>query len=302
MTKPFNPDTELYDMDHVVGRFTYINHIFSPKNLFYSSSTLYEYQKNIDYWKINKESKLDNCELWRQHYIVKSNMHPETKEPVQIPFRWSCYVPVQIPIVYATYVLPRTTFNQVISQSVNQIYNFGVNYNNSSASNPMSAKDIAASLCLTLGSAVTFSVGIRKLLSRIHSTNIILKSLLFMTPYFGVAGASSMNLFFSRYKDVLHGVEVIDPETNEIYADYKSKIAGWNGFITNLFVRFAIPVPTMLFPVISDNLFKKYWNAYRTKKIIRYPIVSFIIYLSLTIGVFGGQSLFKPMGSIKLKY
>ena len=55
-----------------------------PTNLLHSNASLLEYQKSIDSFILSKNSKLSNKELWDQYYIVKSNVHPETKQPIPI--------------------------------------------------------------------------------------------------------------------------------------------------------------------------------------------------------------------------
>lgn len=89
MVKPFNPEQELYDLGTFTGRLSYFLHTLSPRNLAYGNSTLEQYQKNIDEFVATKTSKISDEELWDQSYILKSNLHPETKKPIQLPFRFS---------------------------------------------------------------------------------------------------------------------------------------------------------------------------------------------------------------------
>lgn len=70
-----------------------------------------------------------------------SNLHPETGNPVFPTFRWSAFAPMNIPIIILLAILPPTTMNQVIGQSLNQTLNFGVNVANASASNTMDIKE-----------------------------------------------------------------------------------------------------------------------------------------------------------------
>jgi len=72
---------------------------------------------------------------------VASNLHPETGDPIVPFFRWSAYAPMNIPIIVMLAILPPTTMNQVIGQSMNQTLNFGVNVCNSSASNSMDIQE-----------------------------------------------------------------------------------------------------------------------------------------------------------------
>ena len=176
--KPFDANTDLFNLDTFMGRYSHFSKILSPFNLFYSNNQFLQFQNNIDEYMSAGKSKFSHKELWDQLYIVKSNLHPETKKPIQLPFRWSCYVFTNIPIIFGLAVLPPTPFNQAIFQSINQANNFGVNVGNSSASNPMSNKEIVTSFTLAVSSALCVSIGFRKVLLNTKSNNHFVKGLL----------------------------------------------------------------------------------------------------------------------------
>ena len=67
-----------------------------------------------------------------------------------------------------------------------------------------------------------------------------------MTPYLGLVTASSVNLFFSRSKDLNEGIYVIDPETGEKLETEKSKKCGLLAFKDSLAVRWLLPIPSKL--------------------------------------------------------
>jgi hypothetical protein len=103
-----------------------------------------------------KTNKFTSSELWTMRYgknsnfqslklifsAVMSNLHPETGKPIFPTFRWSAFAPMNIPIIVMLAILPPTTMNQVIGQSLNQTLNFGVNVANASASNTMNLQEI----------------------------------------------------------------------------------------------------------------------------------------------------------------
>lgn len=91
-------------------------------------------------------------------------MHPETEEPILWPFRFSALTPLNVPIIAGISLLPPTPFNQAVSQTINQCYNFAINVNNASQSNPMTNNEIIFSQCACIGSAIGVSVGLRKML------------------------------------------------------------------------------------------------------------------------------------------
>jgi hypothetical protein len=174
-TKQFDAAVELYDLDTFYGRYRHFRLVLSPFNIFHSNESIKQYQKNIDDYTLTKVSKFTSRELWQQYYVIKSNLHPETKEAIQMPFRWSCFVPMNVPLLFGIGLLPPTPFNQAIFQSLNQAYNFGVNLFNASASNPMNNQEVMTSASLAIGSALLVSVGLRKALIKIKSQNQIIK-------------------------------------------------------------------------------------------------------------------------------
>lgn len=75
-----------------------------------------EYGKILDSVDTNPEirKKYSDAELWKLRYIVDSNIHPQLKEPVNILFRTSTFVPVNVPLAFGLAVLPPTVFKITI--------------------------------------------------------------------------------------------------------------------------------------------------------------------------------------------
>ena len=142
------------------------------------------------------------------HYICKGNLHPETGQPVNRLFRWSNFVVTNIPLIMGLAVLPPTTFNQIFFQSLNQSYNFGNNVSNASSSNQKSTGELAVSYVAAISSAVAGSAGLRSYLVRRNFQGPLGRGLVALTPLFGIVFASSVNLTFSRSKELLNGIPV----------------------------------------------------------------------------------------------
>ena len=100
---------------------------------------------------------------------------------------------------------------------------------------------------LAVSSAIVGSVGLRKLLLRVKIGGFLGKCLLEMTPYIGLCFASSVNLLFSRNKDLTEGIYVIDPATGEKIETVKSKKCGLLAFKDSLLVRWLLPIPSKYF-------------------------------------------------------
>jgi hypothetical protein len=226
----FSGKDDLFDLDTFFGRYWHFKKMNNPGNLMHTDAKLLEYQKNIDEYIQTQTSNLTNRQLWRQHYVVKSNVHPETKEPIPILFRYAGFVPYNIPIIYGISMLPATPRNQMISQTLNQTYNFALNICNSSASNPLSNQELVISYFSCCAAAIGVSVGFRKFLLGLKSQNLFTKGLIMITPYLAVTCSNSINQFCARYKDLANGFEVIHPGTGEIVKGAKSVKAGYAGF------------------------------------------------------------------------
>jgi len=138
---------------------------------------------------------------------VSSNLHPETKDPIPILFRYSGFVPYNIPIIFSISLLPPTPINQALSQTLNQTYNFFLNVCNASTSNPMSKKELAISYVSACTAALGVAVGFRSMLLKIKSQNVFVKGLLFITPWLAVAASNTMNMTCAKYKDLTQGFE-----------------------------------------------------------------------------------------------
>lgn len=69
-----------------------------------------------------------------------------------------------------------------------------------------------------------------------------------------MTASGTVNLFFSRYKDLINGIEIMDPKTGEKRKDLKSVRCGKIAFAECLFVRWFLPIPAMLFPPLISKL------------------------------------------------
>lgn len=75
--------------------------------------------------------------------VVSTAIHPDTKEMIPWLFRFSSFLPVNIPISYGFIFAAPTPFNTIFWQWINQTYNAALNYANRNASSTYTNKDIA---------------------------------------------------------------------------------------------------------------------------------------------------------------
>ena len=100
-----------------------------------------------------------------------------------------------------------------------------------------------AAYLFAVSSAIIGSVGLRKLLLKFQLPGFMGKVLLESTPYFGLVFASTVNLFFSRSKDLTEGICVNDPATGAKIEGVKSKECGLLAFKDGLIIRWLLPIP-----------------------------------------------------------
>lgn len=80
-----------YDLGTYWGRVQHTLEITDPSTLFAGSAGLNHSKQLIAKYK-QGELKEMTPELWKAKKIVDSTIHPDTGEPVVLPFRMSCFV------------------------------------------------------------------------------------------------------------------------------------------------------------------------------------------------------------------
>lgn len=299
-TPKFREGASLYPDDYW-GRVRHSYKLYHPKNLIYSDEQLLQLNKELKEYLRTGVTTRTNEELWNIYYILKGNLHPETEKPVNKVFRWSAYVPANIPLIIGISVLPPTTFNQIFFQSLNQSYNFGNNVCNASAANQKTTQETLISYFAAITSAIVGSAGLRHFLLKKNFQGPVGKGLLLFTPYIGLIFASSVNLFFSRSKEVLEGIPINHPATNEQMPSLKSKVAAWDAFFDSWLIRVTIPIPLFVVPMVASRWAAKNTQFYKKtvpKLLFDASVVGATIWTALVFVISG----FSTVGSKKLKH
>ena len=237
--------------------------LYNPLNLRYSDAEIIKMDQELqDYLKSGKTDK-SNDQLWHMHYIARGNLHPETKQPITKLFRWTAFMPANIPLIWGVSILPPTPFNQIFFQSLNQTYNFGNNIANASASNKKSKTELTVSYIAAVSSAIVGSAGLRSFLQKKNLPGWPGKVLLSCTPYMGLVFASSVNLAFSRSRELTEGIPINHPVTGAQIPDLKSATAARKAFLDSWLVRITIPIPLVTIPMLSTAIATKRFSWYK---------------------------------------
>lgn len=298
--KKFEKGANLYE-DNYWGRVRDSVKLYDPSSLKYSDSELLAMNQEVKTYLATGITKRSNEELWDMYYVVKGNLHPETEKPLPKVFRWSGFVPVNTPIIMGISCLPPTPLNQMFFQSLNQSYNFGLNVCNSSASNVKTTTEMVTSYMAAIGSAIVGSTGLRLLIEKSKLKGPFGNFMLTMTPFFGLVFASSVNLYFSRSRELNQGIPVMDPETNETMTDLPSQAAAKSAFRESIMIRLLIPIPLFVGPMMASKWATKNTKFYQ-KTVPKLAFDATVVGACLWGSLIFVMSGFSNTGYIKLKH
>lgn len=287
--KQYGEGVRLYDDDYW-GRVKESYRVYHPKSIFYSDEKILSMAQELREYRQTGKTSRSNEELWNLHYICKGNLHPETGQPVNRLFRWSNFVVTNIPLIMGISVLPPTTFNQIFFQSLNQSYNFGNNVSNASSSNQKSTNELVISYVAAISSAVAGSAGLRNFLLKKNFQGPVGKGLVALTPLFGIVFASSVNLTFSRSKELINGIPITHPRTGEKMENAVSRRAARQAFLDSWIIRMLIPIPLVLLPMASTKWAARHLKFYQRavpKFFFDASVVGFALWGSLIFVISG---------------
>ncbi|KAK4249656.1 Tricarboxylate/iron carrier [Corynascus novoguineensis] len=202
-----------YDLSTYWGRVRHTAGITDPRTLFVGNAGLEQAKNALVAYKQGKIPSM-TPELWRAKKIVDSTLHPDTGEPVFLPFRMSCFVLSNL-VVTAGMLTPGLGNRGTIAwQVANQSLNVAINYSNSNKSSPLSWSKIAQSYFLAVTASCSVAVGLNSLVPRLKSlspsTRLILSRLV---PFAAVASAGALNVFLMRSEEMRTGIDVFPVRT-----------------------------------------------------------------------------------------
>ncbi|KAF3769810.1 Tricarboxylate/iron carrier [Cryphonectria parasitica EP155] len=148
-------------------------------------------------------------ELWQAKKIVDSTLHPDTGEPVLLPFRMSCFVLSNLVVTAGMLTPGLKNTGTILWQITNQSLNVAINNANANKSTPLSWSMIAQSYFLAVGASCSVAVGLNSIVPRLSrlqpQTRLILGRLV---PFAAVASAGALNVFLMRGEEMRTGIDV----------------------------------------------------------------------------------------------
>lgn len=197
-----------YDLGTYWGRVRHMVGVADPSTLLVGKTGLEQAKKLLISYKQGEIPQM-TPQLWKAKKIVDSTLHPDTGEPVFLPFRMSCYVLSNL-VVTAGMLTPGLGNRGTIAwQVANQSLNVAVNYSNANKSTPLSWGKIAQSYFIAVGASCGVAVGLNSIVPRLKnispSTRLILGRLV---PFAAVASAGFLNVFLMRGQEMRTGIDV----------------------------------------------------------------------------------------------
>ncbi|GAA6043575.1 hypothetical protein JCM8097_005261 [Rhodosporidiobolus ruineniae] len=265
---PFDITQPRYDQKTYIGRLRHFAEITSPLTLFASSSDLKAAQQLIkEYQEGTGKGRLawgheDEYGVWRAKQLVDSSLHPDTKEPVPLPFRLSAFVPTNV-IICAGMLMPNPSLKSVIFwQWANQSLNVCVNYSNANKSISMSTSEIASAYAAATIASCSIAVGLSQLVPRLRVSPSAKALLGKLVPFAAVASAGCVNIGLMRWKEMRDGISVYapsDPKTgrpsNEKLGE--SAVAGRVAVAQTAASRVLTNIPTLILPPLIITVLER---------------------------------------------
>ncbi|OJJ59792.1 hypothetical protein ASPSYDRAFT_900470 [Aspergillus sydowii CBS 593.65] len=217
-----------YDLNTYWGRVRHAADISDPRMLLVSSAGLEQAKRLISSYKQSEISSM-NSELWRAKKVVDSTLHPDTGEPVFLPFRMSCYVLSNLVVTAGMLTPGLQTTGTLLWQIANQSLNVAINNANSNKSTPLSMSQIGKSYLMAVSASCSVALGLNALVPRLKSVSPNTKLILGrLVPFAAVSSASALNVFLMRGEEIRQGIDVYpvpEKEGEQVQSLGKSKVA-----------------------------------------------------------------------------
>lgn len=135
--------------------------------------------------KTASENKPSLDKFYAAKKLVDSSIHPDTLQPIFLPFRYSSsnqrmasFVPTNVPLI-AFMLIPNPSMKTIIfGQWMNQSVNVCFNYSNANKSSPMTVTETALAYGTACASSCTIAVGLSEWVKRTKGLSPGLSNLL----------------------------------------------------------------------------------------------------------------------------
>nr|CAG8494826.1 5815_t:CDS:10 [Entrophospora candida] len=262
------------------------------------SPTLKTAKSLINDYNSGKIQDIDPEKLWKAKKTLDSTIHPDTGEPIFLPFRMSCFVPTNL-VVVAGMLMPNPSMKSLIFwQWANQSINVAINYSNANKTTPLSFKETAIAYTSAVTTSCVLAVGLTQAVPRMRFLKPSVRGLLSrLVPFFAVASAGTVNVYLMRLKEIRNGIDVYDANGNNLG---KSQKAGASAvgqvaisrILTNSPV---LTIPPIVLSQLEKTSFLKHYPRLLTPINFGLITISLMTALPLAIAAFPQYASIDPM-------
>ncbi|OAL56299.1 sideroflexin-5 [Pyrenochaeta sp. DS3sAY3a] len=197
-----------FDLSTYWGRVQHAANISDPRTLLTSSAGLENAKQLVTAYKTGKVQEM-TPDLWKAKKIIDSTIHPDTGEPVFLPFRMSCFVLTNLVVTAGMLTPGLGTAGTLGWQVTNQSLNVAINFSNANKSTPLSTSTIIKSYCLAVSASCGVALGLNALVPRMKSLSPNAKMIAGrLVPFAAVATAGALNVFLMRGEEIRQGIDV----------------------------------------------------------------------------------------------
>lgn len=190
-------------------------------------------------------------ELWHAKQILDSTLHPDTGEPVLLPFRMSSYVLSNLVVTVGMLTPNLGTAGTLFWQIANQSLNVAVNTANANKSHPLTTTQLVTSYLLAVSGSCGVALGLNAIVPRLRSISPSTRTILSrLVPFAAVVTAGVVNVGLMRSGEIRKGISVFhtNPETHEVTDLGRSKVAAKYAVGETALSRVINATPIMVIP------------------------------------------------------
>ncbi|KAL5383319.1 putative alpha-isopropylmalate carrier [Paraphaeosphaeria sporulosa] len=204
-----------YDLSTYWGRVRHCADVSDPRTLLTSSAGLDNAKQLVTAYKTGKMQDM-TPELWKAKKIIDSTIHPDTGEPVVLPFRMSAFVLSNLVVTGGMLTPGLGTAGTLGWQVVNQSLNVAINYSNANKSTPLPTSAIVKSYFIAVGASCGVALGLNSAVPRLKRLSPNAKLIAGrLVPFAAVACAGVLNVFLMRGEEIRKGIDVYPVLTDE---------------------------------------------------------------------------------------
>lgn len=264
---PFSFKKPIYDLDTYAGRFKSVWSMTNPLVFLVTNKQIRDSEELLQRYK-NQETILASknehmyltpqeiAQIKKADSIVRSAVHPDTKQIIPCYMRFSAYLYANIPINFGLLMTAPTTFNIALWQWINQTYYVGVNYSNRNAASKFTNQDLAIAYFAAVVASIGVGVGVKRFIEPFKKSFHGSRAFFFMFTISFVANsaANGTNLLIIRSKEFKNGIPVMDKDGNELGT---SKKVGRSAVLQTALTRCLMPILPLGLPTVSFFLLDK---------------------------------------------